>query len=40
MKKDLDIEKLINRILDAIVPVSYNKSGCNCNCGSKNHHHQ
>ncbi len=35
---DTAINKLMNGTLEAIAPVSYEKSGCNCNCGN-NHHH-
>ena len=39
---DEAINKLINGTLEAVSPVSYNKSGCNCNCRDKNnsYHHQ
>jgi len=37
---DTAIEKLINGTLEAIAPVSHDKSGCNCNCrGEHGHHH-
>ena len=36
---DTAINKLINGTLEAVAPVSHDKSGCNCNCGGKHHHH-
>lgn len=36
---DIAIEKLINGTLEAVAPVSHEKSGCNCNCGDGHHHH-
>ena len=34
---EIAITKLINGTLEAVAPVSYEKSGCNCNCST--HHH-
>lgn len=36
---DTAINKLINGTLEAMSPVSHDKSGCNCNCGGHHHHH-
>lgn len=36
---DTAITKLINGTLEAVSPISYNTSGCNCNCYSKHHQH-
>jgi len=36
---DTAIQKLINGTLEAVAPVSHEKSGCNCNCGG-NHKHE
>ncbi|NLP59051.1 NifB/NifX family molybdenum-iron cluster-binding protein [Lutibacter sp. B1] len=36
---DIAIKKLINGTLEAVAPVSHEKSGCNCNCGDGHHHH-
>lgn len=36
---DTAINKLINGTLEAMSPVSQDKSGCNCNCGGHHHHH-
>lgn len=36
---DTAINKLINGTLEAMSPVSYNKSGCSCNCGGQHQHH-
>ena len=36
---DTAIQKLINGTLEAVAPVSHEKSGCNCSCGG-NHEHQ
>ena len=36
---DTAIEKLINGTLEAIAPVSHDKSGCNCGSGHGKHHH-
>ena len=30
---DIAIHKLINGTLEAVAPVSHDKTGCNCNCG-------
>ena len=35
---DTAIEKLIKGTLEAVAPVSHEKSGCNCNCGGGNNH--
>lgn len=34
---DCAIEKLINGTLEAMAPISSAVSGCNCNCGNKEH---
>jgi predicted Fe-Mo cluster-binding NifX family protein len=43
---DTAIDKLIKGTLEAVAPVSHEKSGCNCNCGGghghnhgQHHHH-
>ncbi len=36
---DTAINKLINGTLEAVSPVSYDKSGCNCNCSHGHHDH-
>jgi len=39
---DTAIDKLINGTLEAVAPVSHDKSGCNCSCGGghgQGHHH-
>lgn len=36
---DTAINKLIKGTLEAVAPVSHDKSGCNCNCGGQHHHH-
>ena len=36
---DTAINKLINGTLEAMSPVSHDKSGCSCNCGGQHHHH-
>lgn len=36
---DTAINKLINGTLEAMSPVSHDKSGCSCNCGGNHHHH-
>jgi predicted Fe-Mo cluster-binding NifX family protein len=36
---DTAIEKLLNGTLEAVAPVSHEKSGCNCNCGGGHKHH-
>lgn len=36
---DIAINKLINGTLEAMSPVSHDKSGCGCNCGGQHHHH-
>ena len=36
---DTAINKLINGTLEAMSPVSHDKSGCGCNCGGQHHHH-
>ena len=36
---DTAIEKLINGTLEAVAPVSHNKSGCNCNCEGGHDHY-
>lgn len=36
---DTAIYKLINGTLEAMSPVSNDKSGCGCNCGGQHHHH-
>jgi len=35
---DTAIEKLIKGTLEAVAPVSHEKSGCNCNCRGKHGH--
>lgn len=34
---DIAINKLINGTLEAMSPISNSVSGCNCNCGKKEH---
>lgn len=34
---DMAINKLINGTLEAMSPISNSVSGCNCNCGKKEH---
>ncbi len=34
---DYAVEKLINGTLEAMAPISNAVSGCNCNCGNKEH---
>lgn len=36
---DTAINKLINGTLEAVAPVSHDKSGCSCNCRGQHHHH-
>lgn len=36
---DTAINKLISGTLEAMSPISHDKSGCNCNCDSQHHHH-
>ncbi|MFK5957891.1 MAG: NifB/NifX family molybdenum-iron cluster-binding protein [Lutibacter sp.] len=36
---DTAIDKLINGTLEAVAPVSQEKSGCNCSCGESHGHH-
>ena len=37
---DTAINKLINGTLEAVAPVSFDKSGCNCNCNHEHGHDQ
>jgi predicted Fe-Mo cluster-binding NifX family protein len=36
---DTAIKELINGTLEAMSPISLDKSGCNCNCGTEHRHH-
>ena len=36
---DTAIKELINGTLEAMAPISHDKSGCNCNCGTEYRHH-